>query len=657
MLFYSIYLIKSDNQRVNLEKQLNMCVQYFNFAFIDRFSGVAASLAKDPDIISLCSEDGPRDFAPAIIAQEAIKNAADAMIVYVMDSGGKVISSTKYNNGKNSLTGESYKFRPYFKAAMAGRSYIYPAVGVTTGERGIYFSAPVRSPKSGRPDGVVVIKMGTKAVDKLFEGLDPAAALISPHGIIFCTNNKDWYLRPVAAIDRGILSASRQFNGYRPDAIGAANKLKGGDEYLKGVKYIAKTSPVDIAGWRIALLEPANVKAPLTAPQKEIILTILFALAAVVFIMFMLYINRKTREELMGETQRYREIFDNINDGIFIHDASTGRVIDVNKKAVEMFGFSREEMYGMLPRGPSESEGYFTTKNALGLIESTAKNKPQVFEWLSVGKNGTGFWTEVSLIKSKMHGKDIVIALVRDISSRKAAEEETVKLISELKRSNSELQDFAYAASHDMKEPLRMVSSYVQLLEKRYKGKLDSDADEFIAFAVGGVKQIQRLIDDLLAYSRVNSKGGEFVPVDLNETLDRVKNSLKFKIEEKNGIIKSAHLPVVMMDPIQSEQLFLNLMVNSLKFARAEANPVIEIDCVKKESGWEFAFKDNGIGIKEEYFDRIFVIFQKLHSREEYEGTGIGLAICKKIIERHNGRIWLDSVPGEGTTFHFTIPG
>ncbi|MGD0566081.1 MAG: ATP-binding protein, partial [Candidatus Goldiibacteriota bacterium] len=290
-------------------------------------------------------------------------------------------------------------------------------------------------------------------------------------------------------------------------------------------------------------------------------------------------------------------------------------------------------------------------------IESTAKDKPQVFEWLSVAKNGTGFWTEVSLIKSKMHGKDIVIALVRDISSRKAAEEETVKLISELKRSNSELQDFAYAASHDMKEPLSMVSSYVQLLEKRYKGKLDSDADEFIAFAVGGVKQIQRLIDDLLAYSRVNSKGGEFVPVDLNETLDRVKNSLKFKIEEKNGIIKSAHLPVVMMDPIQSEQLFLNLMVNSLKFARAEANPVIEIDCVKKESGWEFAFKDNGIGIKEEYFDRIFVIFQKLHSREEYEGTGIGLAICKKIIERHDGRIWLDSVPGEGTTFHFTIPG
>jgi PAS domain S-box-containing protein len=656
VFFYSVFTIKYNNQRVNLEQKLNKCVQYINYTLIERVSGVASSLAKDRNIETLCAKGGPSDFGPAIIAQEAIKNSTAAVLVYIMGVNGQVISSTRYDNGKKSLTGVNYKFRPYFKEAMAGRNCIYPAVGVTTGERGIYFSSPVKDAKNSRVTGVVVIKMGTADIDRELENLDVTAVLVSPEGIIFCTNKKEWYLRPVFPVNSAVIGGSRQFEGYKTDVIGAKNILACGDERIGGVDYIVKSSPVDIDGWRLVLLEPANAKAPITAVQKEIILTVLFSIAAVIFILVMIFINRRTRNELKGEKQNYREIFDNIRDSIFIHDASTGRVIDINKKTVEMFGFSREEMFHGFPQNVSADDSPYIPEKALDIIRKTTRDIPQVFEWKCIDKGGRKFWTEVSLIKSRMHGRDVVIAMVRDISDRKASEGETKKLIEELKRSNSELQDFAYAASHDMKEPLRMVSSYVQLLEKRYKGRLDGDADEFINYAVGGVKQIQRLIDDLLAYSRVNSKGGEFVPVDLNESLERVKNSLMFKIEEKKAAVTNGKLPVVMMDPLQSEQLFLNLIGNSLKFSREGIPPVIEINCEKKDGMWEFTVKDNGIGIKPEYFERIFVIFQKLHSRDEYEGTGIGLAICKKIIERHKGMIWLESVPDSGTTFHFTIP-
>jgi len=225
----------------------------------------------------------------------------------------------------------------------------------------------------------------------------------------------------------------------------------------------------------------------------------------------------------------------------------------------------------------------------------------------------------------------------------------------ELVRSNEELQQFAYVASHDLQEPLRMVSSYTQLLARRYRGKLDKDADDFIGFAVDGVTRMQRLINDLLSYSRVGSRGRSFEPTDTDVVLGRALANLKLAIADNHASVTHDPLPRVKADERQLEQLFQNLVGNAIKYHGAEP-PRVHVGANRNNGNWEFSIKDNGIGIDPQYNDRIFVIFQRLHSREEYEGTGIGLAVCKKIVERHGGRIWVQSEAGKGSDFRFTIP-
>lgn len=225
----------------------------------------------------------------------------------------------------------------------------------------------------------------------------------------------------------------------------------------------------------------------------------------------------------------------------------------------------------------------------------------------------------------------------------------------ELARSNAELEQFAYIASHDLQEPLRMVSSYVQLLEKRYKGKLDEDADDFIGFAADGAMRMQRLINDLLAYSRVGTRGKSFEPVDLEVALAQALENLQMSIKEKNATMTHDPLPMAYGDIGQLTQVFQNLIDNAIKFHRDEP-PKVHISAKIEGNEVVCTVQDNGIGIAAEYVNRLFTLFQRLHTRKDYPGTGLGLAICKRIIERHGGRIWVESVPDKGSTFYFTIP-
>jgi light-regulated signal transduction histidine kinase (bacteriophytochrome) len=225
----------------------------------------------------------------------------------------------------------------------------------------------------------------------------------------------------------------------------------------------------------------------------------------------------------------------------------------------------------------------------------------------------------------------------------------------ELKRSNGDLEQFAYVASHDLQEPLRMVSGFTGLLKRRYAGKLDADADEYIEFAVGGANRMQALINDLLSYSRVGREEIAGKPVDTQIVLDQALANLSSAIEERSALVSSGELPTVWANHGMLVRLFQNLIGNALKFCKAE-RPIVRIQAEVRGGEWLFSVADNGIGIEAQYKDRIFMIFQRLHKQSEYPGTGIGLAVCKRIVERTGGRMWLESEPGKGTTFFFTLP-
>jgi PAS domain S-box-containing protein len=279
------------------------------------------------------------------------------------------------------------------------------------------------------------------------------------------------------------------------------------------------------------------------------------------------------------------------------------------------------------------------------------------FEYVRIGDDGEQYFVSLSGVPiydaaGKFNGYR---GVGTNITARKQAEQALRQAHDELERSNAELEQFAYVASHDLQEPLRMVSSYTQLLLRRYGERFDGDAKEFMDYIVDGAARMKQLIEDLLAYSRVGTRGREFRPVACEEALDKALINLRAAIEAGGATVTRDPLPVLKADDSQLAQLFQNLIGNALKFRGAEA-PRVHVGAAEHETEWEFVVRDNGIGIEPEYFERIFLVFQRLHNKNEYPGTGIGLAICKKVVDRHGGRIWVESKPGEGSTMHFTLP-
>jgi PAS domain S-box-containing protein len=361
--------------------------------------------------------------------------------------------------------------------------------------------------------------------------------------------------------------------------------------------------------------------------------------------------DRKRTEELR---QQLAAIIESAADPIMSQDLD-GTIRSWNAGAVQLFGYHADEIIGrpvtlLIPEDRLEEETRIG-----GQLLHGEQVKP--FDSLSRRKDGTLVPVSVRIspikdMKGRITGASKV---VRDITEQKRIDEQLRKVVVELERSNLELEQFASVASHDLQEPLRMVSSYTQLLELEYKDKLDDDAREYIAYAVDGARRMQRLINDLLEFSRVGTRGKRLELVDANVVLGVVRANLSVAIEDGGALVTNEELPTVMADSIQLGQLLQNLVANAIKF-HGGRSPRVHIAASERGPEWVFTVRDNGIGIEPKYFDRIFAIFQRLHVTADYPGTGIGLAVCKRIAERHGGRIWVESDPGNGATFSFSIP-
>jgi PAS domain S-box-containing protein len=355
---------------------------------------------------------------------------------------------------------------------------------------------------------------------------------------------------------------------------------------------------------------------------------------------------------------KFRELLESAPDPIVIVDAH-GLIRIVNRQVEAIFGYARDELLNQPVEilMPERFRNGHTGHRAEYMRKPRTRPMGIGMELFGRHKNGREFPIEISLSPMHSDSEVLVTSIIRDLTGRKQVEERLRATAAELARSNAELEQFAYVASHDLQEPLRMVASYTQLLARRYQGRLDKDADEFIAFAVDGARRMQELINDLLTYSRAGSRALELTQVDLDATLDRVLIDLGGAVEDSCATVtRDAPLPTVEGDGLQLQQLLQNLIANGIKFRRPEVPPVVHVSARREPGSWVIAVSDNGIGIEEQYRERIFALFQRLHSRAEYPGTGIGLAICRKIVERHGGAIRLESEPGQGTTFEFTLP-
>ena len=370
------------------------------------------------------------------------------------------------------------------------------------------------------------------------------------------------------------------------------------------------------------------------------------------------YVARVCAEQLSKEAgAKYRGLLEAAPDAIVVVDKG-GEIVLLNVQAEKQFGYRRDELLrqkvkNIIPEGFAERLIADGTRSA---AEALAQQIGTGIELSGRRKDGSEFPIEIMLSPLENAAGILVTAAIRDITTRKAADKHLLQKIAELKRSNEELAQFAYVASHDLQEPLRMVASYTQLLAKRYKGRLDADADEFIAFAVDGSNRMQGLIQDLLAYSRAGNNERSIGQISSENALREALVNLRARTDESGALVTHDVLPKINMDHSQLVQLFQNLIGNAIKYRSAKV-PTAHVSAKKGIGGeWIFSVRDNGMGIDPRHFERIFVIFQRLHGREEFAGTGIGLAICKKIVQRDGGRIWVESEPDKGSTFYFAMP-
>jgi PAS domain S-box-containing protein len=407
------------------------------------------------------------------------------------------------------------------------------------------------------------------------------------------------------------------------------------------------------AGWRAAdrTIERVYWLMAITA-------ACLAASVLLVFVPFTRQLSRSLRDLRTGEARKDAMLRSAL-DGVVVMDHD-GRIVDVNAATEHAFATTRDQLVGRRVADlmvPPRLRDAHTNGLARFLETGTGPLLGRRVEMAAQGRDGGEFPIEIAITPIPMAEGEppLFIAFLRDISQRKEAEEALAHHVRALARSNADLEQFAYVASHDLQEPLRGVTGFASLLARRYKGRLDAQADEFIAFIEQGAARTQELIRDLLEYSVVGRREESRTRVEVKASVERALAHLKPAIDATGAQIATGPLPAVVASDVELTQVFQNLLSNAIKFHGAEP-PRVEVDAERLDGSWHFRVRDHGIGLDPKFSDRIFRLFQRLHGRDDFDGNGIGLAICRKIVESHGGRIWVEAAPGAGATFHFTLP-
>ena len=431
----------------------------------------------------------------------------------------------------------------------------------------------------------------------------------------------------------------------------------------RGVKVLAAHEPVTEFGLGIvAKIDMAEIQAPFV---RAGLISIVAALVVVLLGSFLFYrVTNPVLEALQESEMRFRQFFENEPAYCYIVSPE-GLIVDANHAALAALGYSKPELVGKpvgtvyAPESQERARALFARWRETGRLENE--------EMTIISRGGIRRIVLLSAgaVSDAAGVTRHLVSIQRDITERKQAEERLEAAMRELQRSNEELEQFAYVASHDLQQPLRMVASYVELLGQRYKGQLDEKADRYIAYASGGAVRMHELVNALLAFSRVGTRAAQPAPVSLDRVVAQAKENLGVAIETSGAVVEAGPLPVVFGDETLLVSLLQNLLDNAIKF-RGKEPPRVRITAERDSPsaprsldpfGWLISVSDNGIGIEARHQERVFKLFQRLHTESEYPGTGLGLAICRKIVERHGGTIRVESEPGKGATFAFTLPG
>jgi len=531
-----------------------------------------------------------------------------------------------------------------------------------------YVGTPRPSPADGAP--IIPVSRRLSGPDGSFQGVIVAAVdpdyfqqiysrVLPAEGGAFAMFRNDGTLLARSPVNS--LAIGKKFANlpiFRPNA--PAHGLGWGPSPVDGVHRILAYNRLGLYPLTINVSLKEDV---LLAAWRENTARLILGAVAAIFVLsaaVTLLTRQSRREEAQARALKESEkrlrfaqfALDHAADMVFWLDADA-HILYANQAAAHRLRYEAEDLIG---QPISSVDRHFTSRNWRSHLARLKRKRQWRFESVHRTRDGEHFPAEVSVNHVAFAGGDFVCAFVRDISQRKASEVALAEKTAGLEASNAELEQFAYVASHDLREPLRMVNSFVSMLERRYADKLDDEGREFIGFAREGAVRMDRLILDLLEYSRVGRIDRQLAPYPLDDLVDMAVKGLGVAIDEAKAQVEVApDLPLVMANEEELVRLYLNLIGNALKYHHPNRNPVVRVGARRQGGEIMCWVSDNGIGIAPQYFERIFRIFQRLHGRGRYEGTGIGLAICKKIVERHGGRIWLDSTPDQGTTFFFTL--